>query len=180
LQESQVSEFVETHGLEELMAALLEAAEQFNATVMLNLRNLGNMTIFLCKAEVADVRYTGRFEDSFVSEEDSQKLQVLIFPMAPHRMFIRMGTRPHWAPAGPLKAWAAVKLGDPKLGYAVQRRIAGVVEGKPGGTSLHQMVKRGTMTNPWPKRVVARADFQRALAFTSERLGIDIVERIAG
>jgi len=88
-----VSEYVEVHGLEELVAALLEAAEQFNATVMLHLRNLGNMTIFMCKAELADVRYTGRLEDSFVSEEEPQNTRVLIYPMAPHRMFVRMGTR---------------------------------------------------------------------------------------
>jgi hypothetical protein len=168
-----VGEYVEVHGLEELVAALLEMAEQFNATVMLHLRNLGNMTIFMCKSEVVDVRYTGRFEDSFVSEADAQNTRVLIYPTAPHRMFIRMGTRPHWAPAGPLRAWAAVKLGDAKLGYAVQRSIA------KEGTSMYQLRKRGTKANPWPERVVARSDFQQALAYASERLGIDIVERIA-
>ena len=34
------------------------------------------------------------------------------------------GTRPFYAPIEPLKGWARRKLGDEKLGYAVQKSIA--------------------------------------------------------
>jgi len=34
------------------------------------------------------------------------------------------GTRPFWAPIEPLKAWAARKIGDEGLGYAIQANIA--------------------------------------------------------
>jgi len=38
--------------------------------------------------------------------------------------YVEEGTRPHWAPAAPLKLWAIRKFGDERIGYAVQRAIA--------------------------------------------------------
>lgn len=54
---------------------------------------------------------------------------------APHAAFIEFGTKPHWAPLAPLKAWAERKLrakfrpkdraaAADRLAYAVQRKIA--------------------------------------------------------
>ena len=91
-----------------------------------------------------------------------------MYPTAHHRMFVWMGTRPHWAPIGPLKRWAAVKLNDEDAAYAVQWSIA------TEGTSVYQERKRGTKANPWPKRVVTREDFQIALKRTAEHIGANI------
>lgn len=38
--------------------------------------------------------------------------------------FVENNTRPHWAPIQPLKLWAIRKLGDERIAYAVQRKIA--------------------------------------------------------
>ncbi len=38
--------------------------------------------------------------------------------------YIEKGTDPHWPPPGPMEAWAARVLGDPRLGYLVGRAIA--------------------------------------------------------
>ena len=89
-----------------------------------------------------------------------------------YRMFVRMGTRPHWAPIGPLKRWAAVKLGDENAAYAVQRSIA------KRGTSMYQVAKRGSKDNPWPQRVVGRGDFASALTRTAEGLGKKIAAEV--
>jgi hypothetical protein len=43
---------------------------------------------------------------------------------APHAEFVEFGSRPHWAPIGPLKEWARRKLGNEKLAYPIQRKIA--------------------------------------------------------
>lgn len=50
---------------------------------------------------------------------------------------VEHGSRPHWAPIGPLKAWAAKKLGDERAAYALQRAIA------VRGTRAHGMFHRG-------------------------------------
>lgn len=50
---------------------------------------------------------------------------------------IEHGARPHWAPIGPLKAWARLKFGDERAAYAIQRAIA------VRGTRAHGMFNRG-------------------------------------
>lgn len=37
---------------------------------------------------------------------------------------VEFGAAPHWAPIGPLLAWARKKLGDESAAYAVQHKIA--------------------------------------------------------
>jgi HK97 gp10 family phage protein len=43
---------------------------------------------------------------------------------APYARFVESGTKPHWAPIAPLKAWARRVLGDEQAAYAVQHAIA--------------------------------------------------------
>lgn len=50
---------------------------------------------------------------------------------------VEHGARPHWAPIGPLKAWARLKFGDERAAYAVQRAIA------LRGTRAYGMFNRG-------------------------------------
>jgi len=45
-------------------------------------------------------------------------------PDAPYARPVEFGSRPHWAPIAPLKAWARRVLGHERAGYAVQRVIA--------------------------------------------------------
>lgn len=52
------------------------------------------------------------------------RVEMQVGPDAPHVPYVQRGTRPHWAPIKPLKAWAKRKLGDAQLGYAVQHKIA--------------------------------------------------------
>ena len=160
-------------GLDEVIAALQDAVGSFRKIIVRRLGELGEFVVYLCRIELTDVRYTGALEASFVVEVDSATLKAQIYPQAKHAMYVRMGTKPHWAPIGPLKLWAAAKLGDEKLAYPVQRSIA------THGTSVYQERKRGTKANPWPERVVARSDFRAALAKTAESIGAEIVETIA-
>lgn len=161
---------IQTEGMDETVEKLVRMALDFKEDVGRNLNNLGQYVSFMCKVELADVRYRGELEKSFVVEVDTSRLQVQIYPQAKHRMFVRMGTRPHWAPIGPLKLWAAAKLGDERLAYPVQWSI------HEHGTSMRQMEKRGEKANPWPARVVIRPDFTQALQRTAESIGADIVE----
>ena len=151
---------------------LLDIADAVQDETMKALTNLGEYAKMLCRVELEDVRYTGALERSFVVESDRGKMTVTVYPTAAHRMFVRMGTRPHWAPIGPLKRWAAVKLGDENAAYAVQRSIA------KRGTSMYQVAKRGSKDNPWPQRVVGRGDFASALTRTAEGLGKKIAAEV--
>lgn len=152
-------------GLDEFVQKMLESDGTVRKATMGELVPLADFAKFLCKEELDDVRYTGALESSFVTEPEPHKLRVLVYPTAEHAMYVRMGTRPHWAPIGPLKLWAAAKLGDEQLGYAVQRSIA------REGTSVYQLRKRGTKANPWPERVAARGDMQQAAKAAADRIG---------
>ena len=50
--------------------------------------------------------------------------QVYVGSQAPYAQAVEEGARPHWAPIGPLKAWARRKLGNERLAYAVRWAIA--------------------------------------------------------
>ena len=52
------------------------------------------------------------------------RVSLEVGPDAKHAPFVQFGTRPHWAPIAPLRAWARRKLGDASAGYAVQKKIA--------------------------------------------------------
>lgn len=127
-------------------------------------RILGAETMRMCRAELEDVRYTGKLERSFVAEIDSAAKTLYVYPTAKHRMFVRMGTRPHWAPSAPIRAWATWKLGDESATWPVLRSIA------QHGTSVYQQKRRGTKANPWPVRVVARGDFKTAVERTARNI----------
>jgi hypothetical protein len=166
---------IDVEGLQELIDNALEMDRSIKRVTMTQLSNLGEFARYLCRVELEDVKYTGVLANSFVIVPDEARMRVQIYPTAKHGLYIRDGTDAHWAPIGPLKKWAARKLGDERAAYGVQRRIAGVVDGQPGGTSKYQLDKRGTMANPWPQRVVSRGDFQSALARTAKAAGRQIV-----
>jgi len=56
--------------------------------------------------------------------------------------FVNDGTRTHWAPIAPLKLWAKRVVGNEAFAYYLQRRIAGVIPGRPGGTKAQQFVEK--------------------------------------
>jgi len=49
---------------------------------------------------------------------------VYVGSQAPYAQAVDEGSRPHWAPIAPLKRWAARKLGDERIGYAIRWAIA--------------------------------------------------------
>lgn len=160
---------IDVEGLKELVDKAMEMDRSIKRVTITQMENLGEFARYLCRTELEDVKYTGVLANSFVVKADSARFRVEVYPTAIHSMFVRMGTRPHWAPIGPLKAWAARKLGDEKLAYAVQWSI------KEYGTSVQQLKTKGTKANPWPRRVVSRGDFQSALARTAKAAARGIV-----
>lgn len=164
---------VEVKGLEPIRKRL--ADPRVKQLVAVNFGVLGRRVVHLMRRELADIRYTGALEKSVGHEVSMWRMQVAIKPTARHTPFVYKGTRPHWAPIAPLKAWAAVKLGDAQAGYAVQRSI------KDHGTSVWAARKYGTGGgNPFPERTLKRGDTQTAIKHTAKLLGIDLVERVVG
>lgn len=159
-------------GLDQLTNRLEGMPAVYREVVIGNLMTLGGRVVYLCQLELEDVKYTGALERSLSSTIDTDAPSLIVGPTAPHSIFVRRGTPPHWAPIGPLKRWAAWKLGDEKAAYPVQRSIA------EHGTSMYQLQKRGTMENPWPARVVARGEFRVALEATSARIGVELAAGI--
>ena len=136
--------------------------------IIKNITDLTEKARDLSKLELEDVRYTGALEDSLTVTVSPSNLMGAAYPTAKHAIYVRTGTRPHWAPIGPLLDWAADKLKNRKAGYAVQRSIAA------HGTSVWQLYTRGTKANPWPVRVIERSDFQQALQLAAQNTGQQI------
>lgn len=91
-----------------------------------NLRTLGYKLMAVMRKVLRPVKYTGALERSVSSTYSASgtSFQIVIGPTAPHRAYVRDGTRPHWAPLAPLEKWAEWKLGDKSAAVAVQRSIA--------------------------------------------------------
>lgn len=60
------------------------------------------------------------------TERTGRTVTMKVGPDAEHAVYVLKGTRPHWAPIAPLREWARLKLGDERIGYAVQHKIARV------------------------------------------------------
>jgi len=165
---------VEASGAEGAARAFQEFPALFARFAAANLARLGTRVRHFCKVELEDTRTTGALERSFVVRplRNPSGVGIVVYPTAKHAIFVRRGTRPHWAPIAPLKRWAAIKLGDPDAAYAVQRSIA------KHGTSMFQYHKRGTKANPWPLRVIRRGDFKTALRHTAKRIALDLVAEV--
>lgn len=152
----------------QFIKALRETVGKTDTIVVLHLQRLGAKTMAFARAELKDIEYTGGLAGSFVVETNHPALQVSVFPQIKRAVFTRRGTKPHFAPIGPLKLWAQVKLGDKNLAYPIQKSIA------KEGTSIQSLRKRGTKSNPWPERVTQRSDFNQAVEKTMK----DIAQKI--
>ncbi len=152
-------------------------AVRFQEIVRPEMELLGNKLVDITRQELEPVKDTGTLAESVSQyiEPYQRSLKLTVGPTAPHTPYIQTGTKPHWVPIEPLKAWAARKLGDEKAAYAVQRRIAGMVEGRPGGTSVWAEHLYGTMANRFQMRVMQRADTKQA----TEEFGRRVLEGVA-
>ena len=160
--------YVDVSELEELGEHFDTLEGAVRLIILANIKDLTELARDLSKIELEDVRYTGALEKSLTITVSPSNLMGAAYPTAGHAIYVRTGTRPHWAPIGPLKKWAAKKLGDERAGYAIQRSIAA------HGTSVWQLYTRGMKSNPWPQRVIARSDFQQALKAAADRTGKQI------
>jgi len=160
--------YVDASELEALGEHFVSLEDTIRGIIYDNIKDLTELARDLSKAELEDVRYTGALENSLTVTVSKSNLMGAAYPTAAHAIYVRTGTRPHWAPIGPLKRWAAAKLGDEKAAYPVQRSIA------QHGTSVWQLYTRGTKANPWPVRVIERSDFQQALQLAAQNTGQQI------
>lgn len=91
-----------------------------------NLRSVAFKIMAVERRVMEVVKYKGTLIRSVSSEYTATPptYKMAIGPTAKHALIVRTGTRPHWAPIGPLKEWAKWKLGDENAAYAVQKNIA--------------------------------------------------------
>ena len=149
---------IESKNLDRLYDRFRNAEQIWRAIVEPELRTLGGKMVEAMRVELKPVHYTGKLEESvrYVTEVKGKRIEMTVGPTAEHRFFVRYGTRPHWAPIAPLKAWAAVKLGDENAAYAVQRSIA------THGTSMWAVGLYGSKENDFYTRTLTRTDVTSA------------------
>lgn len=169
--------FLETSGYAEVRTALQQIDPTFQKVVESNFVSLGNKAVSTLQRVLRAVRFTGALEQSVVAEFKPKELELRVYPKAPHAIFTRTGTRPHWAPIEPLKRWAAIKLGDEKLAYAVQRNIAKFGTSRYlslKGIPYNEITEYGIGFN-FPKAALSQGDLQSSIKGTAQRIGTDLV-----
>jgi hypothetical protein len=85
--------------------------------------------VLLAEREVASrtpVGATGILRGSIASEirGTPANLRGIVATPQPYAAAVEHGSRPHWAPIGPLLLWARRKLGDERAAYRVQWAIS--------------------------------------------------------
>lgn len=146
-----------------------------------NLRGLGKMLVSKMRIELRPVKFTGQTERSVSTayEANPPYYTITVGPTAPQAKVIRTGSRPHTPPIGPLKRWAAWKLGDANAAYAVQKSIAKY------GTSrwlekkgIGERVSGHGIGLDYPGRTLARNDVQTLIDRTSKRIPLDVSDAL--
>ena len=135
-------------------------------------RTMSKVVIEVMRTELEPVRYIGTLERSVSAKIDIRAAQTIVKvgPTAEHAAFVRYGTRPHWAPIAPLKAWAAWKLGDENAAYAVQQSIA------KHGTSMWAVQLYGGKANDYVTRTLTSARTSSAFREFLRRVQTRIVQ----
>lgn len=164
-------------GLPPVARHLGDITRHMDERIAVNFRTLGVVTTRIMQDAIKPVNYKGTLMRSVSSEIDVGKRTLTVGPTAPEKGFVFTGTRPHWAPIAALKEWAAWKLGDERLAYAVRWSI------KRRGTNVGFAQKGfpGTWQSghgyglDFIDQVRKSGRFQTALKNTSKRLGEELV-----
>ncbi len=174
---------IETQGIQAAAERYRRAPRVVDDYIQKNLRGLGKVLVAKMRHELKPVKYTGSTERSVSIEytANAPYYTLEVGPTSPNAKFVRTGSKPHYAPIGPLKRWAAWKLGDANAAYAIQKSIAKF------GTSQHLKRKglgeaisgHGIGLN-YPARTLARNDVKLAIDRTTKRIPLDIARALGG
>lgn len=170
---------IKAESVEAIRERFARAPRTADDYIQKNLKTLGGKLASVMRRVLKPVRYTGELEGSVAWHLEAKPpfYTLIIGPSAKERVWVRFGTRAHWAPIGPLKQWAAVKLGDPNAAYAVQRSIA------RHGTSVwieRRGLGDGSGGYDYVGRTLAAGDAALALQRTGERIPLEIANAIRG
>lgn len=169
-----------SHDAEVLIARLNSAPRTTADLIEKNLRTVGGTIAAKMRKELDVVKYRGTLARSVSTEYSAAHpyYTIKVGPTAKHAAIVRTGTRPHWAPIGPLKEWARWKLGDESAAYAVQKSIA------KKGTSMYLM-RKGLAEKTeygygldYPGRTLARNDVQLMIERTSRRIPLELIDEL--
>lgn len=171
-----------SHEAEQLVARLNDAPRTTADLIEKNLRTVGGGIGRAMRKVLAPVKYRGTLERSVSTEYSAAHpyYTIKVGPTAPHAKAVRTGSRPHWAPIGPLKEWARWKLGDESAAYAVQKSIA------KKGTSMY-LLRAGLAERTeygygydYPGRTMQRGDVQLVIERTSQRIPLELIDELEG
>lgn len=118
---------------------------------------IGNDIVAAIKRYLDDenINVEGDIKKSLNAQVDMQAGQIVlrVGPNVKHAIFRHEGTKPHWAPIGPLRNWVVKKLGftgkeAEQVAYQIQWNIAEEgTEGKPFMLAVYQQYKPKIVRN---------------------------------
>ena len=146
------------------------------------LRGIGDKFVTIERQIIDEVSFEGELRDS-VGYDVIGDYEVEIGPNIPSGDVeegkiwgVWKGAKTRWVPLKRLQAWAATKPGvNP---YSVWLRIAGVLPGRDGGTSVWQEAKRGTKAFPFPEETLASPEADAVLEEATNKATDEIIKRI--
>lgn len=170
---------IEMRGMEAVTERFERAPRTADSYITKNLITLGGKLQSVMRRVLKPVKFKGRMEQSvgWGIQKEPPIYTLTVGPTAAHRVFVRFGTRPHWAPIGPLKEWAKVKLGSENAAYGVQRSIA------HHGTSVwYERIGIGDGHGgfDYPTKTLGAQDAQTVIARTARRIPLDVATALNG
>jgi hypothetical protein len=174
---------VEVSGIEEALRFLDIAEKEWPEVQKQGLEWLGAGFVAIESAFInKEVGYTGELADSVGFEISGDT--VTIGPNVPSGGVdegkiagVLHGARPRWVSLSRLGPWAAKKLGSEDDAEFLQRRIAGVIPGQPGGTSTFQLGIRGEQGFPFPQESLDLPETQDMLNDTAQLIAEYLVSK---
>ncbi len=137
---------------------------------------------------VREIEFEGNLRRSIGYEVAQNKESVIIGPNIPsgeeseRKIRTVYSGRPeaHYVPIDDLKPWAAHRFGDAGVAYYIQKRIAGEIEGKPGGVSRATEERRQTPDFPFTDMALSSPTGKAIVIEAAERLTKRLVASLIG
>jgi len=85
----------------------------------------------------------------------------------------------HYVPPENLFVWADARFGDPDIAFYISKRIAGEIDGRPGGVSMATRERR-TPDFPFTDMALDSPDGKAVVVEAAERLAERLVATLEG
>lgn len=178
---------LDTSELDELMRELMATDKKLKEHSADVLDWVGRQFTVIMQNIVKQIEFRGDLRESIGYEVAQDKKSVDIGPNIPsgdepaRKIWTVHDGRPeaHYVPPKNLFVWADARFGDPDIAFYISKRIAGEIDGRPGGVSMATRERR-TPDFPFTDMALDSPDGKAVVVEAAERLAERLVATLEG